>query len=109
VTSLTLFGLCGAAAIGLGLYGLVTNPQPLRKVLAFDLLGGGVFLLFAVIARRGAGAGFGGDPIPQALIITGLVVAFAATALALAIALRLFQVSGSATLRDQTRAGPGGA
>ena len=35
----TLFGLCGAALVGLGLYGLVTNPEPLRKILAFNLLG----------------------------------------------------------------------
>src|SRR5262249_39103542 len=84
--SAELFGISGAAAVGLGLYGLVVNPNPLRKILAFDLLGGGVFLLFAVVARRGAAADFGGDPVPQALIITGLVVAFAATALAVALA-----------------------
>ena len=39
------------------------------------MLGAGVFLLFGVVARRGAAAGFGGDPVPQALVITGLVVA----------------------------------
>jgi len=73
-----LFGLAGAALVGLGLYGLVVHPEPLRKILAFNLLGSGVFLLFGVIARRGAAAGLGGDPIPQALVITGIVVAFAA-------------------------------
>ena len=65
------------------------EPHPLRKILAFNLLGGGVFLLFGVVARRGAGAGFGGDPVPQALVITGIVVAFAATALAVALVTRL--------------------
>ena len=60
--SATLFGLCGSALVGLGLYGLVTNPHPLRKVLSFNLLGGGIFLLFGVVARRGAAAGLGGDP-----------------------------------------------
>jgi multicomponent Na+:H+ antiporter subunit C len=94
----TVFGLCGAVAIGLGLYGLITNPQPLRKILAFNVLGSGVFLFFGVVARRGAAAGFGGDPIPQALVITGVVVAFSATALAVALLLRLFQAAGSTTL-----------
>ena len=94
-----VFGLCAAAAAGLGLYGVITNPHPLRKILAFNLLGTGVFLFFGVVARRGAAAGFGGDPVPQALVITGIVVAFSATALALALLLRLFQVTGSATLR----------
>ena len=86
--------------VGVGLFGLIMHPQPLRKILAFNLIGGGVFLLFGVVARRGAAAGFGGDPVPQALVITGLVVAFAATALAVALLLRLFQETGRATLRS---------
>jgi len=95
----TLFGLCAAAAVGLGLYGLIANSHPVRKILAFNLLGSGVFVFFGVVARRGAAAGFGGDPVPQALVITGIVVAFSATALAIALVLRLFQAAGSATLR----------
>ena len=50
------------------------------------------------MARRGAAAGLGGDPVPQALVITGIVVAFAATALAVALLLRLFQETGRASL-----------
>ena len=94
----TLYGLCGAALVGLGLFGLIVHPQPLRKILAFNLIGGGVFLLFGVVARRGAAAGFGGDPVPHALIITGIVVAFSATALAIALLLRLFRETGRANL-----------
>jgi multicomponent Na+:H+ antiporter subunit C len=96
----TLFGLCAAALVGLGLYGVLTNPQPLRKLLAFNLIGNGVFLFFGVIARRGAAAGFAGDPVPHGLLITGIVVAFSASALAVALLLRLFQATGSATLTD---------
>ena len=99
MSAATVFGLCAAAVAGLGLYGLITNPQPLRKIVAFNLLGSGVFMLFGVVARRGAAAGFGGDPVPQALVITGIVVAFSATALAIALVLRLLQASGSATLQ----------
>jgi multicomponent Na+:H+ antiporter subunit C len=105
MSTATVFGLCGALVAGLGLYGLIVNPQPLRKILAFNLLGSGVFLFFGVVARRGAAAGFGGDPVPQALVITGMVVAFSATALAVALLLRLFQASGSATLRADAPAG----
>ena len=104
MSAATIFGLCAAAAVGLGLYGVIVNPQPLRKILAFNLLGSGVFLLFGVVARRGAGAGFGGDPVPQALVITGIVVAFSATALAVALLLRLYQAAGSTTLRAETSA-----
>ena len=101
MSAATVFGLCAAVAVGLGLYGLIANPQPLRKILAFNLLGSGVFLFFGVVARRGAAAGFGGDPVPQALVITGIVVAFSATALAVALLLRLFEATGSATLRTR--------
>ena len=101
-----IFGLCGAIAIGLGLYGLITNPQPLRKILAFNLLGSGVFLFFGVVARRGAAVGLGGDPVPQALVITGIVVAFAATALAVALLLQLFEMTGAATIGADTRSSP---
>lgn len=94
----TLFGLCASGLVGLGLYALIVNPQPLRKIVAFNVVGSGVFVLFGAIAHRGAAQGWGGDPVPQALLITGLVVAFCATALALAILLRLVDESGSATL-----------
>ena len=99
MSTATLYGLCSAVLVGLGLFGLIVHPQPLRKILAFNLIGGGVFLLFGVVARRGAAAGFDGDPVPQALVITGIVVAFSATALVVALLLRLFQETGQATLR----------
>lgn len=89
ITAATLAGLTGAALIGLGLYGLLVHPHPLRKILGFNLLGSGVFLMFGIVARKGAAAGFAADPVPQALVITGIVVAFSATALAVALVLRL--------------------
>jgi len=91
-----LYGLCSAVLVGVGLYGAIVQPQPLRKVLAFNVVGSGTFLLFGVIARRGAAAGMGGDPVPQAMVITGLVVAFSATALAVALLLRLSGETASA-------------
>ena len=100
MTEAVLYGLCAAALVGQGLFGLIVQPHPLRKILAFNLIGSGVFLLFGVVARRGAAAGLGSDPVPQALVITGLVVAFAATALAVALLLRLFQATGRTTLRS---------
>ncbi|QPF93018.1 NADH-quinone oxidoreductase subunit K [Bradyrhizobium commune] len=106
MSAVTVFGLCAAAAVGLGLYGLIANPQPLRKIIAFNLLGSGVFLLFGIVGRRGAAAAFGNDPVPQALVITGVVVAFSATALAIALLLRLFQIAGSTTLDGPAPASP---
>jgi multicomponent Na+:H+ antiporter subunit C len=103
MTAATLYGICSAALVGLGLYGLISHPEPLRKILAFNLIGGGVFLLLGVIARRGAAMGFGGDPVPQALVITGLVVAFAATAVAVALLLCLFRETGQTAIPSNAR------
>ena len=61
----TLAGLVGATLVGLGLYGLVLHPHPLRKLLAFNVIGNGVFLVFGIIARRGAAAGLSFDPVPR--------------------------------------------
>lgn len=85
MTAATLYGLAGAALAGIGLYGLVVQAEALRRILAFNLLGSGVFLVFGAVA----GAGPGADPVPHAMVITGIVVALAATALAVGLALRL--------------------
>ncbi|MDR6951808.1 multicomponent Na+:H+ antiporter subunit C [Ancylobacter sp. 3268] len=87
--SATILGLTGALLVGIGLFGLIVHPTALRKLLAFNLVGAGVFLFFGVVARRAAAAGLPGDPVPQAIVITGIVVAFAATALAATLLARL--------------------
>jgi multicomponent Na+:H+ antiporter subunit C len=100
MSSATLAGLVGAALVGVGLYGVITDPQLLRKILAFNLIGSGVFLVFGIVARKGAAAGLSADPVPQAMVITGIVVAFATSALAVALTLRLVGETGHPTLRS---------
>jgi len=107
MSSAALFGCCGAVLVGLGLYGLITRPEVLRKILAFNVLGSGVFLLFGVFARRGAAAGLVADPVPQALVITGIVVAFSATALAVALLVRLNKETGQVTIASDDPEGSG--
>ncbi len=94
----TLFALCAAALVGIGLYGLIVLAHPLRKIIAFNVMGSGVFVLFGALAKRGAAAGFHADPVPQALLITAIVVAFAASALAIALIVRLIESTDSASL-----------
>ena len=105
MNAVTLAGVAGAALIGMGLYGLITHAHLLRKIVAFNVVGGGVFLLFGAVARRGAASGFDADPVPQALVITGIVVAFSATALAVALLLRYFKETGSPFLIDAPDSG----
>ncbi|RZU99729.1 NADH-quinone oxidoreductase subunit K [Spiribacter vilamensis] len=77
------FAICATALIGLGLYGLITQPLLLRRIIAFNMIGSGIFLLFGALS---ASETAGTDPVPQAMIITGIVVALSATALALGLA-----------------------
>ncbi|MFO1130690.1 MAG: NADH-quinone oxidoreductase subunit K [Hyphomicrobiales bacterium] len=101
MSAVLLFWLVGSGLIGFAIYGLIVNPHPLCKLLALNLLGSGVFLLFGTIARRGAAAGLGGDPVPQALVITGIVVAFSATAIAVGLLLRLHGEAGIASIDEE--------
>jgi multicomponent Na+:H+ antiporter subunit C len=103
MSAATLYGLAAALVVGLGVYGAIAQPQPLRKILALNLVGGGAFVLFGMAGRRGSAAGLAADPVPQALVITGIVVAFAATALAAALALR---VAESADRKARPRTNP---
>jgi len=50
-------------------------------------MGAGVFHVLVAVAYRGLDAA--PDPVPQALVLTGIVVAVSATALALALGQRL--------------------
>lgn len=83
-----LFALTGAVLVGAGLYGFLVRRHPLRQLLAVNVAGAGVFLLLGGLAR-GPGST---DPVPQALIITGIVVAVALTAFGVAIIVRLAEV-----------------
>jgi multicomponent Na+:H+ antiporter subunit C len=97
----TLFALCACALVGIGLYGLIVQPHPLRKLVAFNIMGSGVFVLFGALAKRGAAAGMAADPVPQALLITAIVVAFAATAVTVALLLRLIEATDTASLANE--------
>jgi multicomponent Na+:H+ antiporter subunit C len=105
----TLFALTACGLVGIGLYGLIVQPHPLRKLVAFNVMGSGVFVLFGALARRGAAAGMAADPVPQALLITAIVVAFAATAITVALLLRLVESTGSASLAAEPPADDGAA
>jgi multicomponent Na+:H+ antiporter subunit C len=99
MTAATLFSACGAVLIAIGVFGLVARAHLLRRVLALNIAGSGVFLLFGGLGYRQPE--LGADPVPQAIVITGIIVALAATALAITLTVRLFEETGRATLPDE--------
>ena len=92
MTSSTIFAACGATVIGLGLFGLIRHADLLRRIVAFNVIGSGVFLLAGALGFRDPPGG--ADPVPHAIVITGIVVAVASTALAVALATRLLETTG---------------
>lgn len=94
-----VYALAGIGLCGLGLFGWLANSNLLRRIIAFNITGTGTFLLLVGLAPPPP-AGGAADPVPQALVLTGIVVAVAATALALALARRWYQVSGRVGLPE---------
>lgn len=91
-----VYGLCGIALFGVGFWGVVAMPHLLRKVIGLNVMGAGVFLVFVAMAARTGNAQ--PDAVPHAMVLTGVVVAISATALALALIRRLYRETGRVTL-----------
>jgi multicomponent Na+:H+ antiporter subunit C len=87
VSAWQLYTLSGIAWFAIGLWSVFAHGHWVRKILAANVAGSGLFLIFIAIARRAAAAD--PDPVPHALVLTGIVVSVSATALALAVARRL--------------------
>ena len=87
LTAQVLYALTGCLIMALGLRTALLHASLLRRVVAINVMGTGVFMILLAIAYRGPE--LAPDPVPHALVLTGIVVAVSATALALALARRL--------------------
>ncbi len=92
-----LYALSGVLVFAVGLLGVVAHRNLVRRVLGLNLAGSGVFLVLVALARRSDPP----DPVPHALVLTGLVVSVSATALALALAARLHRETGAARVPEE--------
>jgi multicomponent Na+:H+ antiporter subunit C len=82
-----LYALVGIALFCRALHAVIVGGHALRKVLAVNVMSSGVFLVLVALARRAPGPA--PDPVPHAMVITGIVVAVSATALAIVLIERL--------------------
>ncbi len=80
------YTVVGAVLLAMGIWGVVALGPPLRKLLALNIGSSGVFLIFVAVAYRAGRAAI--DPVPHALVLTGIVVSVSATALGVALMLR---------------------
>lgn len=97
------------ALLGVGLYGLLAKRNMLKKILGLVILDYAVnLLLVAVGYRSGKGAPIllpgdapaafarsSVDPLPQALVLTSIVIGLGVTMILMAMALRLHQRYGT--------------
>jgi len=85
MTSDLIYICAGSGLVGLALYRLSTCRDMLLRVLSLNVLAVGVAMLFLASARH---AGIT-DAVPQAFVLTGIVVLVAVTAALLALAERV--------------------
>lgn len=91
-----LYLLAGAALFVIGLYSLWAQPHLLRRIMALNVMGSGVFMVFIALAAQTPGPV--PDPVPHAMVLTGIVVSVCATGLALALADRVQAMTGRTEL-----------
>jgi multicomponent Na+:H+ antiporter subunit C len=90
VSGAALYAFLSAPVAALGLYGLLAQEDVLRRIVSANVLGAGVFLLLVALARR-AGED-GPDPVPHAMVLTGIVVAVSFTGFAVVLAGRVDEI-----------------
>ncbi len=84
----------------IGMYTMLTHSNLIKKVIAMNIMDASVFLMFvavgyahgsqAPIIREGADV-FYANPLPGALILTGIVVAVSVTAYALSLVVKIYR------------------
>ncbi|RAI02345.1 cation:proton antiporter [Acuticoccus sediminis] len=110
-----VYALAIAAIVGTGVY-LVLSRNVMRIILGVSLLSAGtnllIFLAGGVQATLPPVIEQGSDmlradsanPLPQALILTAIVIGFALVAFSAALALQLFRTGGTIDTRELTAA-----
>jgi multicomponent Na+:H+ antiporter subunit C len=98
MTPAILYALTGVLLFCIGLRGLIAEANLLRKILAVNIMSSGVFLLLVGIAFRHPD--LPPDPVPHAMVLTGIVVAVSATAFALVLVRQIFTETGATRLPE---------
>ncbi|GAA2179735.1 hypothetical protein GCM10009847_15010 [Leucobacter tardus] len=102
--------VAGPLVFATGLVAHLLVRDLIRRIIALNVASGGVMMMFLAIAARTSDP----DPVPQALVLTGIVIMAATSGVALAFARRVdaesdeLDAPDAAELSDE-RDVPGGA
>jgi multicomponent Na+:H+ antiporter subunit C len=80
------------------LYGVLSRVELIQRLLAANIMAAAVLLFLIVLANGDGSRAL--DPVPQAMVLTGLVIAVSVTAFALALARWFREQTGRAALED---------
>lgn len=95
MTTAELYLATGLAIFVLGAVGLFWHSKLVRRALALNYMATGVFLFLVALGRRSTVPY--ADPVPHALVLTGLVVAVSTTALLLVLICRFRETENAET------------
>lgn len=98
MTRIDWFLTLGAFLIVLGSLRLLLTADLVRRVVALNVAGAGVFVVLIALAARTDPP----DPVMHALVLTGIVIAVAVTGIALVLARRVHESDDTDT--DENRA-----
>ena len=101
MTAVTIYFAAAAAIVAIGTYGVLVARALVRKLIAVNVMGAGVFLIWVAAAARPANAP---EPVPHAMVLTGIVVTVAATGLA-ATLIRRLAMAGEGDALPEDRGG----
>jgi multicomponent Na+:H+ antiporter subunit C len=102
VPQVVLFQVLAFLLIAAGFHALLRRAHLLRKIVALNIMSSGAFLLLVCFARRDATVS--PDPVPHAMVLTGIVVGISVSALAMVLARRIYRRTGASTLAEAAEA-----
>lgn len=95
-----LFSVTGLLVFVVGLRGLFLRRHLIMKLVAVNLAGSGVFLF--LVAATHPPAGEAPDPMPQVMVLTGIVISVSVAAYALSLLRRIVDDTGEPTLPEDS-------
>lgn len=113
-TGVTAYGLC-LLLFAVGLYGALSQKNLIKIIIGLSIAGNAVNLFLIMLGYRHGGkapiqvpgeealAATAVDPLPQAMVLTAIVIELGIMALLVAIAMRLYQRFGTYDVSEMRR------
>jgi multicomponent Na+:H+ antiporter subunit C len=106
---MTVYLLCFVLFL-VGLYGVITRRNLVKIAISLSVMEFSIFLMLVLVGYTDGGeapivdplhpAAAYVDPLPQAMVLTAIVIGLATTAMLMAIAIRLYRKYGTFDIRE---------